>query len=119
MTLRRERRRTFPAAFPAMTGLTVPLFDELIADLVPAFQADRHRRLDRPGRSRAGGGGGRFDLDPADQLLLTIVGLRHHPTQEVLGYPCGVSDSTARRAVARRRPLREPSGRDTMRMPDP
>jgi hypothetical protein len=60
-----------------MTGLTVALFDELIDALVPAFQITRQERLDRPGRRRAVGGGDHFDLDPADQFLLTIVWLRH------------------------------------------
>lgn len=119
MILRRERLRSFPAAFRAMTGLTVRVFDDLIAELVPAFLDARHQRLDRPGRRRVVGGGDHFDLDPADQLLPTIVWLRHYPTQEVLGYLFGVSDSTALRAIARCLPLLERSGRDTMRMPDP
>src|SRR5206468_11874634 len=51
--------------------------------------------------------------------LLTIFWLRHSPTQEVLGYLFGVSDSTAKRAIARCLPLLEAAGRDTMRMPDP
>src|SRR4051812_49078561 len=101
MILRRQRLRTFPSVFRAMTGLTVALFDALASDLVPAFHAARCRRLDRPDRRRAIGGGDHFDLDPADQLLLTIAWLRHYPTQEVLGYLFGVSDSTALRAVAR------------------
>jgi len=119
MILRRERLRTFPAVFRAMTGLTATAFDELSAELVPAFHAARHQRLDRPGRRRAVGGGDHFDLDPEDQVLLTIVWLRQYPTQEVLGFLFGVSDSTALRAIARCLPLLEQSGRDTMRMPDP
>lgn len=119
MILRRQRLRTFPGVFKAMTGLTVAAFDTLVEELTPAFHAAGHRRLDRPGRQRAGGGGDHFDLDPADQLLLTVVWLRHYPTQEVLGYLFGVSDSTALRAVRRWLPLLEQSGRDTLRMPDP
>jgi hypothetical protein len=118
MILRRERLRTFPSVFTTMTGLTVAVFDALAAELVPAFHDERRQRLDRPGRRRAVGGD-HFDLDPADQLLLTVVWLRHYPTQEVLGHPFGVSDPTALRAVARWLPLPERSGRDTMRMPDP
>jgi len=119
MILRRERLRTFPGVFSAMTGLTVAVFVALAEELVPLFHAERRQRLDRPGRRRAVGGGDHFDLDPADQLLLTVVWLRHYPTQEVLGYLFGVSDSTALRAVARWLPVLERSGRDTMRMPDP
>ena len=119
MILRRQRLRTFPSAFRAMTGLTVAVFDALAEDLLPAFHAARRQRLDRPDRRRAIGGGDHFDLDPADPLLLTIVRLRHYPTQEVLGYLFGVSDTTALRAVAGWLPRLERSGRDTMRMPDP
>jgi hypothetical protein len=119
MILRRQRLRSFPGVFKSMTGLTVAVFDGLAEELLPAFHAARRRRLDRPDRLRAVGGGDHFDLDPADQLLLSIVWLRHYPTQEVLGYLFGVSDSTALRAVRRWLPLLEQSGRDTMRLPDP
>jgi hypothetical protein len=86
--------------------------------LWPAPPAGR-RRLDRPGRRRAVGGGDDFDLAVADQFLLTVVWLRHYPTQDCLGYLFGVSDSTALRAVRRCLPVLEKAGRDTMRMPDP
>ena len=117
--LQRSRLRHFPAIFRNLTGLTVVVFDQLLDDLRPAFAADRRRRLDRPDRRRALGGGDDFDLDPDDQFLLTIFWLRHYPTQEVLGYLFGVSDSTAKRAVDRCLPLLEAASRDTMRMPDP
>jgi hypothetical protein len=119
MILRREHLGQHPAVFRAMTGLTVEAFDHLLPQLLGAFAADRRRRLDRPGRARAYGGGDDFDLAPADQFLLTVVWLRHYPTQECLGYLFGVSDSTALRAVRRCLPLLEQAGRDTMRLPDP
>jgi hypothetical protein len=119
MIARLEHLRRRPAVFRHLTGLAVGLFDALAAELVPAFHADRRARLDRPGRRRAVGGGDTFDLGPADQLLLTVVWLRHYPTQEVLGYLFGASDSTALRAVRRFLPLLERSGKDTMRMPGP
>jgi hypothetical protein len=119
MIARLDNLRKRPAVFKALTGLTAALFDALAAELVPAFGAQRRARLDRPGRRRAVGGGDTFDLDPADQLLAAVVWLRRYPTEEVLGFLFGVSDSTARRAVRRFLPLLERSGRDTMRMPDP
>ena len=119
MILRREHLQQHPAVFRAMTGLTVEVFADLLPPLLGAFAADRRRRLDRPGRARAYGGGDDFDLSPADQVLLTVVWLRHYPTQECLGYLFGVSDSTALRAVRRCLPLLEQAGRDTMRLPDP
>ena len=119
MILRREHLGSYPAVFRSMTGLTVAAFDTLLPELLPAFQAARRRRLGRPDRRRAFGGGDAFDLAPADQFLLTVVWLRHYPTQECLGYLFGVSDSTALRAVRRCLPLLEQAGKDTMRLPDP
>lgn len=119
MIFRREHLGQHPAVFRAMTGLTVELFDRLLPELLAAFGLDRRRRLDRPGRRRAYGGGDDFDLGAADQFLCAIVWLRHYPTQECLGYLFGVSDSTARRAIDRCLPLLEQAGKDTMRLPDP
>jgi hypothetical protein len=119
MIFRREQLGNHPTAFRAMTGLTVAAFDQLLPELRAAFAADRRRRLDRPGRQRAVGGGDDFDLGADDQFLLTVVWLRHYPTQECLGYLFGVSDSTAKRAIDRCLPLLERSGMDTMRLPDP
>jgi hypothetical protein len=117
--LRLSRLRCHPALFGTLLGISLPLFDQLLDDLRPAFAAARRRRLERPDRCRAFGGGDDFDLDPDDQFLLTLFWLRHYPTQETLGFLAGVSDSTAKRAVDRCLPLLEAAGRDTMRMPDP
>src|SRR3954471_2310522 len=119
MILRREHLGQHPSVFRSMTGLTVEAFDQLLPELCAAFAADRRRRLDRPDRRRAVGGGDDFDLAVADQFLLTVVWLRHYPTQECLGYLFGVSDSSALRAVRRCLPLLEQAGKDTMRLPDP
>jgi hypothetical protein len=119
MMLRLSRLRGFPSIFRNLTGITVAVFDQLLQELRPAFAAQRRRRLDRPNRQRAFGGGDDFDLEPDDQFLLTIFWLRHYPTQEVLGYLFGVSDSTAKRALDRCLPLLEAAGQDTMRLPDP
>jgi hypothetical protein len=119
MILRRQHLGAHPTVFRAMTGLCVPLLDDLLEELPPAYHQARTSRLDRPDRQRAQGGGDHFDLEPEDQILLTIVWLRQYPTQEVLCFLFGVSDSTALRAIARCLPLLEQSGKDTMRMPDP
>lgn len=119
MICRREVLSQNPTVFRALTGLTVTAFQALLPELLAAFQVAHRARLDRPNRQRAVGGGDAFDLDPADQFLLTLVWLRRYPTQEVLGFLFGVSDSTAKRAVDRCLPLLEASGQDTMRLPDP
>jgi hypothetical protein len=119
MIFRREHLGQRPAVFRSLTGLTVEAFDRLLPELLAAFDADRRRRLDRPDRQRAPGGGDDFDLPVADRFLLTVVWLRQYPTQECLGYLFGVSDSTALRAVRRCLPVLEAAGKDGMRLPDP
>ena len=119
MIARLDHLRKHPSVFRHLTGLTVPAFDALAADVVPAVEAAHRAALDRPGRQRAIGAGGAFGLATADQVLLTVVWLRQYPTQEVLGFLFGVSDSTALRAVRRCLPALERAGTDAMRMPDP
>ena len=65
MILRREHLGKHPSVFRAMTGLTVEAFDQLLPELLAAFDAARRRRLDRPDRKRAVGGGDGFDLGVA------------------------------------------------------
>ena len=119
MLLRLQRLRAFPAIFRNLTGVTLALFDQLLPSLRRDFADRRRQRLQRPNRQRAFGGGDDFDLAVEDQFLLTIFWLRHYPTQEVLGYLFGVSDSTAKRAIDRCLPLLEAAGQDSMRLPDP
>jgi hypothetical protein len=119
MILRYERLQRFPAVFKSMTGLQKTQFDELVTDMLPRFHAAEQARLNRPTRKRAIGGGPSFDLDPRNQVLLTVVWLRLYPIHEVLAYLFGVSDSTVSRVIARVLPLLEASGKDTMRLPDP
>lgn len=119
MIARLDYLRKSPVVFRHLTGLTVVVFDELVAEVVPVVEAAHRKKLDRPNRQRAVGGGDDFDLSTADQVLLTVVWLRQYPTNEVLGFLFGVSDSTASRVRARCLPALEQSGKDTMRMPDP
>jgi hypothetical protein len=105
--------------FKALTGLQVAEFDQLVADLMADYEQAEKERLSRPDRHRAIGGGRSFDLPIRDQILLTVIWLRKYPTQEVLGYLFGISDTSAGRVVKRLLPLLEQSGRATMKMPDP
>jgi hypothetical protein len=119
MIARLDSLRKRPVVFQHLTGLSVAVFDELAAQVVPAVEAAHRKRLDRPDRQRAIGGGDDFDLSTADQVLLAVVWLRQYPTNEALGFLFGVSDSTASRARTRCLPVLEQAGKDTMRMPDP
>jgi hypothetical protein len=119
MIARLDSLKTHPSVFRHLTGLTVPAFDALAADVAPAVEVAHRQSLDRPDRERAIGAGGAFGLTTTDPVLLAVVWLRQYPTQEVLGFPFGVSDSTALRAVRRCLPVLDRAGKDTMRMPDP
>ena len=111
--------RSFPKVFRALTGLDAPELDGLVRDILPRWEKAEHKRLSRRQRKREIGGGPHFELGPIDQLLLTVIWLRRYPTQEVLGFLFGVSDTTAGRYIRRMLPLLEKSGRASMRRPDP
>lgn len=113
------RLSRFPKVFRSMTGLRVLEFDQLLDDLAPAYGHAEQKRLSRPKRQRAMGGGPDFALAYPDQVLLTVVWLRVYPAHEVLAFLFGVSDSSVSRSIARMLPLLEAAGRDTMRLPDP
>lgn len=102
-----------------MTGLRLNEWADLCTDLLPRVHAAEPHRLTRPTRQRAVGAGRHAVIHPRDHILLTVVWLRHYPTNDVLGFLFGVSDRTAARIIARVLPLLEAAGRDTMRMPDP
>jgi len=119
MILRYERLQRFPVVFKSMTGLHLAHFDDLVTDLLPRYHAAELARHNHPSRKRAIGAGHPFELDPQNQVLLTVIWLRLYPIYEVLAYLFGISDTTVGRAIARVLPLLEASGQDTMRMPDP
>jgi hypothetical protein len=119
MSLRYSVLRQQPAIFKALTGLTVALFDELVWDLAPAYAQATAARRTRPGRQRAVGAGHPHSLPPRDEVLLTVLWLRHDWTQEALGYFFGVSDTTVLRAIGRVLPLLEAAGRATRRPTPP
>ena len=105
--------------FQTMTGLCITEFDELVKTILPCYTVAEKKRLNRPDRQRAVGGGPDFELEARNQILLTIVWLRQYPTLEALGGLFGTSDTTAGRYIRRILPLLETAGRDTMRIPDP
>jgi hypothetical protein len=119
MICRFDNLHRYPTVFLKMTGLRINEFADLLDDMLPRFASAEHTRLERPNRRRAKGGGRHADLAPRDQILLAVIWLRQYPTNEVLGFLFGVSDSTASRMLSRLVPLLEASGKDTMRMPDP
>ncbi len=59
-------------------------------------------------------GSGRWpQLPPREQVLLSVIWLRLYPTQEVLGFLFGVSDTNVLRTLRSILSLLEAAGRDT------
>lgn len=119
MIARYDNLSRYGGVFLALTGLRVTEFEQLLDDMLPRLADYDRTRKERPNRKRAVGGGRHKALISTNHILLTVVWLRQYPTNEVLGFLFGVSDSTVSRIIARVLPLLEDSGRDTMRLPDP
>ena len=106
-----------PAAFRSFTGLFVREFELLLDELMPVYEVSYRASLERPDRQRAIGGGRWPDLESREQILLTVIWLRLYPTQEVLGFLFGVSDTNVLRTLRRILPLLEAAGRESLRLP--
>ena len=119
MIARYDNLVRYPGVFLRLTGLRLGEFEQLLDDMLPRLKDHNRARLQRRNRKRAVGAGRHDQLLATNQILLTVIWLRVYPTNEVLGFLFGVSDSTASRIIGRVLPLLEASGRDTMRMPDP
>lgn len=88
-----------------VTGLSVEVLAELVAELGPVWQDRQQARLTARTRRRAVGAGARYRLVFVDRLLATLVCLRHGVTHDVLAAWFGVDRSTISRAVGEIRPL--------------
>jgi hypothetical protein len=119
MIARYAALRRYPAAFRALTGLTVSQFDALWVEVAPRLLEAERKRLTRPGRQRQIGAGHPFALAERDRVLLTVIWLRRYPIYEVLGLLFGISQETAVRTVPRVLPILEAAGLDSMRGRDP
>src|SRR6478672_6582578 len=105
MICRFDNLRRYPTIFLKMTGLRLNEFSDLLDDMLPRFAVAEQARLQRPSRRRAKGGGRHADLAARDHILMAIIWLRQYPTNEVLGFLFGVSDSTVSRIITRLVPL--------------
>jgi len=81
-----DKLRRRPAAFRNLTGLSVDEFDALYEELADKIEGYDERRLNRRGRERAIGGGGQYQHDARNRLLMGMIWLRIYPTYEVLGF---------------------------------
>jgi hypothetical protein len=92
-----EHLSAYPAGkVQALFGLTVAALGELLAKALPELLRRRQvERVRRPGRQRAVGGGRRRQLNPYQEVLLTLSYLRHNVAHAVVGELLGVSADTA------------------------
>lgn len=105
--------------FVSMSGLHVDEFDDLVSAARALHHAAAMERLSRPNRPRADGGGDHPELAVRDQILLTGLWLRLYPTQDVLGYFLGVSQTTVSHSLSQVLPILERDGLERMRRPQP
>jgi len=123
MIARLANLRKYPSVFPAPDRDHPPRCSTtLAAVVVPAVEAARRRKLDRPdrGAGRSGAGTRSTCRSPTKSLLAVTLAPAVNPTNEVLGvFVRGCPNSTASRAIARCLPALERAGRDTMRMARP
>jgi len=92
-----EHLNSYPAAkVRALFGLTLVALSELLAKTLPELVRRRQvERTQRPDRRRAVGGGRRRRLKPYQEVLLTLVYLRHNVAHAVVGELFGVSTDTS------------------------
>ncbi|MEU1185997.1 ISAzo13 family transposase [Streptomyces sp. NPDC005820] len=98
---------------PELTGMSRERLSDLTHTLVPALEEHREqvRHAARGGPRRVAPGTGRKPtLTPSDQILVTILYLRKHSLQELLGQLFNTTAMTISRAVQDVRPLLEPHG---------
>jgi hypothetical protein len=101
--LRRNRRK-----FMAVTGLTVPEFESLLAAFSRAYQRTQPpgQTVEGQPRQRSAGGGRKGLLHrPEDKLLFILVYLKTYPLQVVIGELFGLSQPQANHWIGRLLPV--------------
>jgi hypothetical protein len=85
-----------PEKVRALFGLTLSALGTLLAQVLPELGRRRQvERTRRPERRRAVGGGRRRRLKPYQEVLVTLVYLRHNVAHAVVGELFGVSADTS------------------------
>ena len=64
--------RKHPKTFIRLTGLTVEKFDHFLEQLLPIFEEAEKKRLSRPNRQRAIGGGRRYSMELGETLVMVL-----------------------------------------------
>jgi IS5 family transposase len=92
-----EKLSQNPQAFQGLSGVTLEEFDDLYALFEPAWLEAEAKRLSRPNRRRAIGGGNQYTLALRTQLLMVLLWLRLYLTTEAVGFFFGLHKSNVSR----------------------
>ena len=92
-----------PQSFKNLTGISIGEFDQLHREVTGVWAESEQKRLTRPARQRAVGGGRTYSLDLQEQLLMTLMWLHLSLNTEALGFFFGVDKSTISRNTRRMR----------------
>jgi len=108
-----------PRVFKSITGLSIEEFERLFQKLAPAWVEYEHKRLKRPNRKRAIGGGRKYALKLKDQLVMVTSWLRLYLNTEAMGFFFGVDKSTVSRNCRRLLKVLRALGEETLGWPEP
>lgn len=108
-----------PRVFKSVTGLRIDEFDELLEKFVPVWVEQERKRLSRPDRKRAIGGGRKYSLKMREQLIMVTCWLRLYLNTEAMGFFFGVDKSTVSRNCRRLLKVLRALGDETLGWPDP
>ena len=101
--------RQYPALVKALTGVPAEAFWPLVAQAGADWADARARRLQRPGRRRALGGGQGVRRPMAVRVAVVLAYLRLHVPQAVVGWLFGVSQGEVSRELREVLPLLSPA----------
>ena len=105
--------------FKRFTGVTIEEFEELESKAEPLWVEEERKRLARPTRKRAEGGGRKKSLVFREQLLMTLIWLKLYLVLEALGYLFGVDKSSASRYTNALLAVLRKVGEGTLGWPEP
>ena len=97
ITVAKLRRK--PRHFQAFVGVSVTEFDQLLAQVAPAYEADRERHRNRNGQNRPVGVGHPFRLAMPERLLMALMYLRLYVGQNLLSYLFDLDQSNVSREI--------------------
>lgn len=111
-----DKLKRRPAAFRSLTGISISEFEQLYEQVEGDVESYDKKRLERPGRQRAVGGGANYTHDARNRLLMALIWLRVYPTYDVLGFIFDLDKSNVGRNV---KPVLEVLGKHlTIEWPD-